>query len=317
MTDTAIPLSELSIPMYSGVPTLLRAPHRESLEGLDIALVGVPSEFTLYRNGTRLGPNQMRAVSAMVRPVNGETLLNPHELCTVADVGDAPVNPLNLAATNALLQEYYESLAAADVRPVSAGGDHGVTLPILRAIGDPDSPVAILQIDSHHDTHGSIFGEPDNHASFVRRVIEEGIVEPTAVFQVGIRGTLYNPNDLDWAREHGVNVMRAEEFFDIGLERAVERMLEVVGDRRVYITIDLDGVDPTIAPGTGVPEPAGLSHRDCRAFVQALGEHDVIGADVVELSPPLDPTGGTARIATNLLFEELCVVAAAITRARG
>lgn len=299
----------LSQPRYTGIATLLRSNYRPAADNLDIALVGVPTEFTVFRNGTRWGPAQIREMSRNIRPVNAATRLNPFTLARIADVGDAPVNPFSLASTNEGLQEFFSSLYAGGTHAVAVGGDHGMTLPILRALGHSRGPLGVLQIDAHHDTHDELYGVKDNHATVMRRAVEEKIIDPNRVVQLGLRGSLYRADELDWAAEQGFTQIGAEELAEVGPAATAARIVDVLGEGSSYLTLDIDGLDPTVAPGTGVPEPGGLSYNDCVQVLRGSRRAHFIGADLSEVSPALDPSGQTALVAANLLFEELCLVA--------
>jgi guanidinopropionase len=316
MTDGKGPADGRLQPRFAGLPTLLRTEHREGLHGLDVALVGVPHEATTVRNGTRFGPTQVREMSRFTRRINGASGVDPFTLCSVADIGDAPVHPLSLPATNEMLLEFYRGLVAGGVVPLSVGGDHGITLPILRALGERHGRLGMLQIDSHSDSFDEFFGDRENHATMVRRLIEEGALDPDRLVQVGIRGGLYGTDDLDWVQARGATIVSADRFFSEGVDAIVELVADTLAGGAVYITVDIDGLDPAVAPGTGVPEPGGLSYRDCRALILGLRGAEIVGGDLVEVAPPLDPTGITGRVAAGLLFEQLCVIAESVAAGR-
>jgi arginase family enzyme len=189
-----------------------------------------------------------------------------------------------------------------------------VTLPILRVLGRERGPLGVLQVDAHHDTHDELYGTRDNHATMMRRAVEEGVIDPSRVVQVGLRGSLYGPDELDWAKQQGFTQITADEF-NASPTEATARAVEVLGAGPAYLTLDIDGLDPTVAPGTGVMEPGGLSYRECVELLRGSHGTDFLGADLTEVSPPLDPSGRTAMVAANLLFEELCLVADAVTAA--
>ena len=301
-------------PRYTGIATLLRADYRPDPSGLDIALVGVPTEFTVFRNGTRWGPAQIREMSRNIRPVNASTLQSPFEGARISDIGDAPVNPFSSVDTNKRLEEFFSKLYSAGTRTLAVGGDHGMTLPILRALSRSQSPLGVLQIDAHHDTHDELYGVKDNHATVMRRAVDEGIVDPRRVVQLGLRGSLYSSTELDWADAQGFTRIGAEEFAETGPAAAVERILDVLGGGPSYLTLDIDGLDPTEAPGTGVPEPGGLTYHDCVKVLRGVSQASFISADLSEVAPALDPSGRTALVAASLLFEELCLVADGLAR---
>lgn len=309
MSSFRLPAADARVqPRFAGLATLLRAPYQPDPAGLDIALVGVPSEFTVFRNGTRWGPGQIREASRVIRPLNSETRIDPFKVRSVADVGDVPVNPLSLSDTNSRIQSRFEELRQMGVRALAVGGDHGVSLPVLRALG-PDGPLGLLHIDAHHDTHDELYGVRDNHATLIRRVIEEGIVDPTRTVSLGLRGSLYHDQELDWSEEQRITVISPGELARRGTTRAIADMLAIFGDRPIYITLDIDGLDPLEAPGTGVPEPGGLSFVDTRDVLRGMQGHEIVGADLVEVSPTLDQGGRTAMLAAHLLFEQLCLLA--------
>jgi agmatinase len=299
-------------PRYTGLATLLRSDYTPDAAGLDVALVGVPTEFTVFRNGTRWGPSQVREMSRSIRPVNAATGLNPFTRARIADIGDAPVNPFSSDRTNEQLEEFFAALSSRGTRAVAVGGDHGITLPILRALGRTSEPLGVLQIDAHHDTHDELYGVRDNHATAMRRAVEEGIVDPRRVVQLGLRGSLYAPDEMEWARAQGFTEIGAEAFLELGPQRTAELVRETLRDGPAYLTLDIDGLDPTVAPGTGVPEPGGLGYNDCLNVLRGVAGTNFVGADLTEVSPPLDPSGNTALVAANLLFEQLCLVVAAL-----
>jgi guanidinopropionase len=315
-TSHGFALTRADQPRYSGIATLLRADYQPTVDDLDIALVGVPSDFPSFLAGTRYGPAQIREAGRITRPVHYATKLQPFELARVADVGDAPVDFLDQARQNALLEEYYGQIIDRGVTPLSVGGDHGVTLPILRAVGRRYRGIGLLQIDAHSDTFDEYLGTKDNHATVVRRAIEEGILDPRRIVTVGLRNTLHAPDQLDWAIEQGVTIISADEFFEIGAERAAQLAAEQLGDGPRYVTLDIDGLDPSYAPGTGVRDPGGLSYRDYCTLLRSQWGTEVIGGDVVEVSPPLDPSGITATLASNLAFELLCLLAQTVSAQR-
>jgi guanidinopropionase len=308
MAAVHLPADARIHPRFSGIATLLRAAYKNEPKGLDVALVGIPSEFTVYRNGTRWGPSQVREQSRVIRPLNSETLLNPFELCSVADVGDVPVNPFSLEATNRSIEEYFTSLRSIGVRALAVGGDHGVTLPILRALA-PDRPIGLLHFDAHHDTHDELYGTRDNHATLIRRAIEEDIVDPSRTVSVGLRGSLYHRDELTWGADQGISVITPAILETEGIRATASEIDRILAEGPIYLTIDIDVLDPSEAPGSGVPEEGGLSFRQVRDLLRAVRGREILGADLVEVSPLLDPSGRTAMLAANLLFEQLCLLA--------
>jgi guanidinopropionase len=304
------------VPRSAQVATLMRARMQEGPEGLDIALAGVPFDGgSSFRAGSRHGPAQMREMSRLIRQAHYATAVAPFEMCRIADVGDAPVNPLDMAASLESIEAFFAAVRATGALPLVAGGDHTITLPILRALA-ADREIALLQIDAHSDTQDRVFGQAFTNGTPIRRVIEEGLVVPGRIVQVGIRGTLFAKDELDWAREQGIVILTIDDFYDRGVNGVIERVREVVGNLPAYVTLDMDALDPAFAPGVGGLEPGGLSVRDVQLLLRGTNGLDLIGADVVEVSPPLDPTGGTAMAACSLMFELLCLLAEVVTTGR-
>jgi guanidinopropionase len=228
----------------------------------------------------------------------------------VADVGDAPSDPLDVVRSVALIQEFFEQIHAIGAAPLAVGGDHTVPLPILRAIAR-ERPVGLIQFDAHGDVFDDFMGSRINHATFVRRGIEEGLIEPRRSIQIGLRGTRYGADDLDYSRSAGIRVITIDDYEELGRAEVIRAIKAAIGNGPAYLTYDIDGLDPTEAPGTGVPEPGGLSMRDSQVMLRALSGLDVVGGDVCEVAPPLDPTGLTCIAAANLMFEILCLIATA------
>jgi guanidinopropionase len=299
------------VPRYQEIATFMRAARAPIAPPLEVALAGVPLDLgATYRVGARHGPAGVREASRLIRQVNPATAVEPFALCKVADVGDAPSDPLDVVRSVALIQEFFEKIHAIGAAPLAIGGDHTVPLPILRAIAS-ERPVGLIQFDAHADVFDDFMGSKINHATFVRRGIEEGLIEPGRSIQIGLRGTRYGGDDLDYSRSVGIRVITIDDYEELGRTRVIEAIREVVGDGPAYLTFDVDGLDPTEAPGTGVPEPGGLSMRDSQVMLRALMGLDVVGGDVCEVAPPLDPAGLTCIAAANLMFEILCLIATA------
>jgi guanidinopropionase len=233
----------------------------------------------------------------------------PYEFCRIGDAGDAPVNPIDLADSLRRIEAFFAAIVKAGAVPLSAGGDHLITLPILRSVAK-GRPVGLIQFDSHSDTNDHYFGaNPYTHGTPFRRAIEEGLIEPRRSIQIGIRGSLYDPHDQDYALDAGIRMVTIEEFFDLGVEAVSKEIRRVAGDGPVYVTFDVDSLDPAYAPGTGTPEIGGFSTHEAQRMVRSLQGLDICGADVVEVSPPFDPTGNTALVGATMMFELLCVLA--------
>jgi len=291
--------------------TLLRAARQDSPDGLDIALLGLPFDGgTIARDGARYGPGQMRQMSFNMRGTNQSTRQSPFEICRIADIGDAPVNSFDHEASVDRMTAFCATVAKAGAWPLVAGGDHLITLPVLRGTVDRKNPVGLVHFDAHPDTHDAIFGTKLNHATPFRRAIEEGLVDPRRHIIIGIRGTT-RPTDaaMDWAHEVGITLIDIDMYFEMGPKAVIEKVREVVGTGPTYVTIDVDGLDPKDMPGTGSPEPGGYDMRDTQVMLRGLRGLDIVGGDVNEVSPPLDPTGYTALNAAHLMFEVLCLMA--------
>ena len=315
--DWIKPLDSGAVPRFMEVATFMRTPSVKDLDGIDIGLAGVPFDLgTTFRTGARQGPAQIREMSRFIRQVNPSTRVNPFDLCRVADVGDALINPLDLLGSVDSITEFFAGLREKGVAPVAAGGDHTVTLPILRGLVT-DDPVGLIHFDAHADTLDELLGSRINHATPFRRAVEEGILDPKRVVQIGLRGTRYGDDDIQYGYDTGMRIITMDDFDDMGRQAVIAAIRETVGDGPAFLTFDIDGLDPTCAPGTGVPEPGGLTMRDAQVVIRGLQGLDLIGGDVCEVVPALDPQGMTALNAANLMFEILCVLAEAVAKRRG
>ena len=292
----------------------MRTPAVEIGSGLDVALVGVPFDLgTTFRTGARQGPAQIREMSRLIRQVNPTTGIAPFRICNVGDVGDAPVHPLDLMGSIASIAKFFERIHAAGAVPISAGGDHTVTYPILQGIAK-GGPVGVIHFDAHADTLDELLGNKVNHGTPFRRAVEEGLIDPKRMIQIGLRGTRYGDDDISYGYDVGMTIVTMDDFERMGREKVIAEIKRTVGDGPTYITFDIDGLDPVYCIGTGVPEPGGLSMRDSQMIIRALVGLDIIGGDVCEVAPALDPSGHTALNAANLMFEMLCVAADAVQR---
>jgi len=301
-------------PRFAGVASLMRLPQLALDDArfaqLDIGLVGVPWDGgTTNRPGARHGPRQVRDASTMVRNVNRASGINPFALCNCADLGDAPVNPVDLMDSLRRIQAFYERLHSSKVAPLSIGGDHLVSLPILRTLGK-NGPVGMVHFDAHTDTWDSYFGGYKyTHGTGFRRAIEEGVLDPTRTIQIGIRGALYHDAEDTWGQEQGIRVIDIDEFHRLGIDAVLLEARRVVGDGPTYVSFDVDALDPVYAPGTGTPEIGGLTTLEAQRLLRGLQGLNLVGGDVVEVSPPFDASGNTALVAATLVFEILCVLA--------
>jgi len=318
MTDHPFrPVDATRVPRFADVATFLRVPRHGIDPEIDIGLVGVPFDLGLnYRSGPRDAPEAVRSASRLIRLMHPVTGVKPYDLCKVADLGDAPVNPMSKDRSLALIQGFFEEVHAAGIRPISVGGDHTVPLPVLRALAK-ERPVGILQIDSHADILDELVGDKVNHATIMRRGHEEGLIDASRVVQIGLRGSRFGEDDIKYGQDAGYRCITIDEYEEMGRAAAIAEILRVLGDGSVYVTLDIDGLDPSFCPGTPVPEIGGLTPRDVQVMLRALGQCDVVGADICEVAPCYDPTGITAVTAANMMFEMLCLVAQSVDRARG
>jgi guanidinobutyrase len=288
---------------------MMRLPTQPTAEGLDVAFIGIPMDIgTSNRSGTRHGPRQIRDESRMLRPYNMATGAAPFEHLQVADIGDVPINTFDLKKSVDIITDYYDGVLAHGVIPLTLGGDHTLTWPILRAIKKRHGPVALIHVDAHADINDTMFGEKVAHGCPFRRAWEDGCLINDKVFQIGLRGTGYSPDDFDWGRDKGWTVVQAEECWHKSLVPLMEKIRAQIGDAPVYLTYDIDSLDPAFAPGTGTVEPGGLTIWQGLEIVRGCAGLNLVGGDLVEVSPPYDPSGNTALIGANLLYEMLCVL---------
>jgi agmatinase len=294
----------------------MRLPYRTDLDGVDVALIGVPFDSgTSYRPGARLGPREIRAQSSLIRPYSRFQQVAPFERLTVVDAGDVDASPIDLARAHEAIESAVAAAVAAGARPLVVGGDHSISLPVLRAVGRRHGPLGLVQFDSHVDTWPEDFGSRLFHGSSFYYAVTEGVVDPRRFIQVGIRGPMYGEADFAFHRQHGITVLDIDEVARIGIEAVCERIRSTAGTGDVYVTFDIDAVDPAFAPGTGTPEVGGLTSREAQQLVRGLAGLSVVGADIVEVSPSFDGPGQiTSLLAANLLFELLCVMARRETR---
>ena len=319
MDDFFTPVSGMELPRYAGVPTFMRLPHVPPGHGrfgdVQIGLIGVPWDGgTTNRPGPRHGPRALRDASTMIRAQNAITGVRPYELARCADIGDVGPNPADLMETLSRVTAAYEPLVSAGIRPLTAGGDHLTTLPVLRALAKT-GPLGLVHFDSHTDLYRDYFGGTKfTHGTPFRRAVEEGLLDCARCVQIGIRGTAYDMEDRDFAKAHGIRLIPIEECFARGWIDVMAEAVEIAGTGPVYLSYDIDFVDPAFAPGTGTPEVGGPNSYDAMAVVRPLSGLDIVGADLVEVSPPFDVGNATAYLGANIMFEILCVMAAALDR---
>ena len=303
------PLGGNDMPRFAGPATMMRLPAAKTARGLDACFVGVPMDIgTSNRSGTRHGPRQIRAESCMLRPYNMATGAAPFDSLQVADIGDVAINTFDLKKSVKIIEKAYDRILAQDCIPLTLGGDHTLTLPILRAMHKKHGAVALLHIDAHADINEHMFGEKIAHGTPFRRAVEEGLLAQDKVFQIGLRGTGYASADFDWPREQGFTVVTAEECWQKSMTPLMDKVRATIGDQPCYFTYDIDSLDPAFAPGTGTVEIGGLTTWQALEIVRGARGLNLVGGDLVEVSPPYDPSGNTALIGANILYEMLCVL---------
>jgi agmatinase len=305
-----VPEDSMASPRFTGPSTFARLPYVRTLEDVDVAVVGVPFDTGVtYRVGGRFGPNAVRAASVMLRPYNPNLDVKPFDVLSCVDYGDVAIVPGYTERSYAAIEVAVAPIVEAAVVPLLIGGDHACTLPHLRATRSR-GPVAVIDFDSHTDAWDSYFGERFNHGTWMRRAIEEGLVDVDHSIEVGLRGSLYDAADWTSLRtELGLDYVTTEDIFGLGAEAVAQRIRERVGDRPAFISFDIDVVDPAHAPGTGTPEAGGPSAREMLAILRGLTGIDFVGFDVVEVIPAYDPAGQTATLAANLAYEMLSLTA--------
>jgi agmatinase len=310
MPDRFRPIDAFKSPRFGQLATFMRLPHHRVPGDLDVALVGIPYDGgTSYRPGARFGPREVRSQSALIRPWNPVLKVAPFEILRVADYGDIDVSPVSIERTNEVVEREIAAILAGGCVPVSIGGDHSIALPILRAVAKRHGPVAVVHFDSHPDTWDQYFGSRYFHGTMFRRAVEEGLIDPRRTLQIGIRGPLYGDDDFEFQAQHGMTVVRVEEIHERGIAGATEHYAKL-RDAKVYVSFDIDAVDPAFAPGTGTPEVGGLTSYDALALVRALRGLDLVGFDLVEVAPAYDGPGQiTSLLAANLLFEFVSLLA--------
>lgn len=322
MADTFFqPVSAMELARFAGVPTFMRLPsltsEHDRFKEVDLGLVGIPWDGgTTNRPGARHGPRQLRDYSTMIRAMNPVTGVSPFSLVNCADLGDVAPNPVDIDDTLDRVTTFFNVLVAQGIAPLTAGGDHLTTLPVLRALAK-SGPLGLIQFDSHTDLFDTYFGGYKfTHGTPFRRAVEEGLVDPKRFVQVGIRGTAYNTDDIEWGEAQGIRIIRIEELFDRGIDDVMSEVRQIVGTAPTYCTYDIDFVDPTYAPGTGTPEIGGPNSFQAQQVIRQMSGMNLVGADLVEVAPPFDPNGGTAWLGISLMFELLCVLAQAVDARR-
>ena len=303
------PISGNELARFSGPQTFMRLPTADSADGLDAAIVGIPMDIgTSWRSGTRMGPKQIREQSAMIRPYNLQTGAAPFDSLQIADIGDVAINTFSLADSLKRIEAAYDDILSTGAIPIALGGDHSLTLAILRAVGRRHGPVALVHVDAHADVNDDMFGERETHGTVFRRAYEDGVLQPDKVFQIGLRGTGYSAEDFTEAQGWGFSHHLAQDLWYKSLVPLMAQIRERIGDTPVYLSYDIDSLDPGFAPGTGTPEIGGLTPWQAMELIRGMHGLNIVGCDLVEVSPPYDTSGNTALLAANLVFEMLSVL---------
>lgn len=297
------------MPRFGGIASMMRLPVASSPVGLNAAFIGVPLDIgTSHRPGARFGPRQIRAESALIRPYNMATGAAPFDTLQVADLGDVAINTYSLAKSLPIITDFYAEVLRAHCTPLTLGGDHTIALPILRAMAAKYGPVAMVHVDAHADVNDDMFGERIAHGTPFRRAVEENLLACDKVFQIGLRGTGYASDDFDWPRAQGFTIVPAHEVWYQSLAPLMIQVREKIGNTPCYLSFDIDGIDPAYAGGTGTPEIGGLTVPQALEIIRGCFGLNIVGADLVEVSPPYDVSGNTALLGANLLFETLCIL---------
>jgi len=303
------PLGGNSMPRFGGPATMMRLPSQTDSANLDACFVGVPLDIgASNRSGTRYGARAIRSESSLIRPYNMGTKAAPFDSLRVADIGDVAINTFDLKKSIDIIKRAYDEILANPCKPLTLGGDHTITLPILRAIAKKHGPVGLIHVDAHSDINDEMFGEKIAHGTVFRRAAEEGLLDSKRVIQIGMRGSGYAAEDFDWSRKQGFRVVQAEECWHKSLAPLMAEARQQLAGGPVYFSFDIDGIDPAFAPGTGTPEIGGLTTIQTLEIVRGAKGLDIVGGDLVEVSPPYDHTGNTALVGANMLFEMLCVL---------
>ena len=309
MTRNPQPLGGNEMPRFGGITTYMRLPGTTALSDLDVAVVGVPFDIgTSNRPGARFGPRGIRAESVLLRPYNMTTRAAPFDSLRIDDTGDVAASPYDLLAAIAAIEVHYDNLMAHDLVTASMGGDHTVVLPILRSMARKHGPIGLVHVDAHTDINDTMFGSKIAHGTPFRRAVEEGLLDNDRVVQIGVRGTGYAADDFDWSREQGFRVVQAEECWHRSLEPLMAEVRDQVGGGPVYLSFDIDGLDPSYAPGTGTPEVGGLTMPQGLEVIRGCKGLDLVGCDLVEVAPIYDNSGMTSLAGAILVYEMLCVL---------
>lgn len=304
------PADSLETPRFSGVRTFMRLPNVRDLENSDATIIGVPFDTgSSFRVGARFGPEGIRSASHLLRPYSPSQDISIFEHLSVTDYGDVPVVPGFIEESYEKIEEALKEVHRAGVVPVVLGGDHSIVLPELRAAAAVHGPLSLVQFDAHSDTWDAYFGKKYNHGTVFKRAIEEGLIDPERSIQVGMRGSLYDDQDLQVPRDLGLDLITTDQVREAGIPDVISRIRDRVMGHKVYLSFDVDFCDPVYAPGTGTPEVGGFTSREAQEFVRGLSGIEIVGTDVVEVYPSYDSAQVTAFLASNIVHELLSLIA--------
>jgi|TARA_B110000116_G_scaffold182088_1_gene157808 guanidinopropionase len=304
----------MSSPRYMDIPTFMRAPQIESPSDCDVAMIGIPYDGAVTnRPGARHGPREIRNSSSMMRSIHPVTRINPYQQCRIGDAGDVPfTNVYDVEKAHQNIEDFVHLWTSSNTAILAAGGDHSVTLPVLRALRlGCNEPLGLIHIDAHTDTWDDFLGTDYSHGAPFRRAVEEGLIDPERTVQIGIRGAQNASVGWDYSESVGMRVIFMEEVLDLGVQAVIKEARKIIGSSQAYISFDIDSIDPAFAPGTGTPEVGGFTSREALSLVRGFNGLNIAGADVVEISPPWDPTGMTALVGASMMYELLCILATA------
>lgn len=301
-------------PRFMEIPSFMRMPIIRHPSEADVVMAGIPFDLAVTnRPGARHGPRQVRDMSSFMRATHHASHITPTKLCRIGDIGDTPIDLFSIERSVDGIERFYRDIHEAGATPLSVGGDHLSTLPILRGIAR-ERPVGLVHFDAHCDTGGPYMGTALHHGATFKLAVEEGLLDPQRTIQIGIRGSLNDEHMWQFSYDSGMRVIAIEEFNEMGVDAVIEEARRVAGDGPTYISFDVDGLDPVYAPGTGTPEAGGFTMFEAQRMIRGLRGLNLIGADVVEVSPPFDASGNTALNAATILFEILCVTSEAVAR---
>lgn len=304
------PVDPTKFPRFAGVKTFMRLPHVRTTKDIDFAIVGVPWDGgASFRTSQRSGPDAIRKMSTLLRAHNLDLDVRIFDWCSGVDYGDLSVVPGYIEDSYQRIEEELYPLVEAGVIPIMLGGDHSISLPELRAIARKHGPVALIHFDSHTDTYDEYFGRPHNHGTPFSRAVEENLLDVGHSIQVGMRGSVYSKDDYHKATSFGFELIRMTEVRDLGISKVVDRIRARVGESKVFVTFDIDVVDPAFAPGTGTPEVGGLTSGEAMTLVRSLCGLNIVGFDLVEVLPEYDPTDITALLAANIVYQFISIIA--------